>query len=465
MTCKNPAPEVQRTADRLSATSVRRLKRLIAIPTVSARNEALQRGADEVEKILKGIGCSTRQLRLKGHPPLVFGEVVSGTNPDRCLLYYNHYDVQPEEPRDGWDSPPFKGTVRNGKVYGRGASDDKGEFVARVAAVEAMLKSRGDVPCTIKFVLEGQEEIGSNGIDQYLRKYRSLLRTDGIIWECGWIDTKNRPVISLGMKGLVYAELRATGPSYDLHSSFAPIIPNPAWRIVQALGTMRTPKGRITIKGWYRDVRPLDDHDKALIRKMNYDVAGVRADTGVKSLVTGSDKITAAGAHVSGPTCNIAGLVSGYTGGGAKTVLPSTATAKIDFRLVPNMDPKTQLNRLRSHLRAHGFGDIEVSTGHMVHPSRTDPLDPFVGDVVHAADHVWGDHVTAISDPGTGPMYEFSNILDAPCIGIGCTHVGARVHSPNEFIRIEHLKKATRTMVLIMERFGQQPGDSYGRPL
>lgn len=465
LTCKNPAPDVLKKADGMSTASIQRLKRLISIQSVSARNEGLEMAAAEVERILKEIGCSTRRLRLKGYPPLVYGEVISGTNPDRCLLFYNHYDVQPEEPQSQWRTHSFRGVVRGGRVYGRGASDDKGEFIARVAAVEAMLKSRGDVPCTIKFIVEGQEEVGSIGIGDYLKKYRSLLQTNGIIWEFGWIDTLNRPVISLGMKGLLYVELTAHGPSYDLHSSFAPIIENPAWRLVRALATMRNQNGRITINGWYRDIRPLSQYDKELVRKMKYDVAGIRADTGVRALLTGSDRVTAAGAHVSGPTCNIAGLVSGYAGKGEKTVLPSTATVKIDFRLVPNMNPKTQLVRLKAHLKSHGFQDIDVSTGHMVHPSRTNPRDPLVEDVVHAADHVWGDHITAISDPGTGPMYEFSRILKAPCIAIGCTYVGARVHSPNEFIKIDHLKRATRTMILIMDRFGRKGGDSYVDPV
>ena len=183
------------------------LQTLIRQPSISAKNEGIEECAVLVSKILKKSGIKSEVLRLRnGIAPLVYGEVKSKKNPSKTLLFYNHYDVQPVEPFDLWDNKPFSGKIIGNKIYGRGASDDKGELITRIKAVESFLKTHGDVPCNIKFVIEGEEENGSVHIDQYLKKYKKKFSCDGVIWEFGYIDTKNRPVISLGMKGLLYVE-------------------------------------------------------------------------------------------------------------------------------------------------------------------------------------------------------------------------------------------------------------------
>ncbi|MEK0321096.1 MAG: M20/M25/M40 family metallo-hydrolase, partial [Nitrosopumilus sp.] len=187
----------------------------------------------------------------KGLAPIVYGEITSKQNPTKTLMFYNHYDVQPAEPFDLWDYPPFSGTRKGNKIFGRGATDDKGELITRIKAVEAYLKTAGDVPCNIKFVIEGEEETGSAHIEEYLKKYKKKFSCNGVIWEFGYVDAKNRPIIGLGMKGLLFVELSIKESIIDAHSSLAVLIKNPAWRLIDAIKTLRDSNGKILIKDWY----------------------------------------------------------------------------------------------------------------------------------------------------------------------------------------------------------------------
>ena len=225
------------------------LQRLIRIPSVSAKKQNLEECAKEIVKIMKEIGISSELIyfdkddETSSVPPIVYGEVKSKSNPNgKTILFYNHYDVQPEEPLNLWDYNPFEGIVKGNKIFGRGASDDKGELITRLNAIECLLNQTGDVPINIKFLVEGEEEIGSNNISKFINKYRKKFKTDLVIWEFGYIDQKEYPIISLGMKGLLYTEMTATGPSRDVHSSLAVLIENPAWKLVQALTTLVIPK-------------------------------------------------------------------------------------------------------------------------------------------------------------------------------------------------------------------------------
>jgi acetylornithine deacetylase/succinyl-diaminopimelate desuccinylase-like protein len=391
--------------------------------------------------------------------PIVYGEVKSKMNPNaKTLLFYNHYDVQPEEPLEFWDTDPFSGKVDGNYIYGRGSTDDKGELITRIKAVEYFLKKTGDVPCNIKFIVEGEEEIGSVNIEKYLSKYRQKLTADGVIWEFGYVDEKNKPIISLGMKGLLYVELVAKGPSQDVHSSLAVLIENPAWRLVQALNIIRSKDGKILIKDWYEGVTEFTSDELDSISRERFDEREFKKQYGVDKFVNDARGIEARKALAGMPTCNIAGLVAGYVGQGAKTVLPSTAVAKIDFRLVPDMDPTRQFQRLINHLRNHGFGGvIDVKFIHGESASRTPINQPFVKQVEVSAMETFGTQpIISVSSSGTGPMHSFVKMLSAPCISIGSTSIYARIHSPNEFARIDLLNKATKCMASIIEKFGKQ---------
>lgn len=430
------------------------LKRLIGQPSVSATGEGIRECAALVRDTMRGSGIGTELLNLEGAPPLVYGSVDSKSNPDVTLLFYNHYDVQPPEPLDQWRHPPFEGVVEDGKIFGRGSSDDKGELITRIKAVESHLAACGDVPCNVRFVVEGEEEIGSVNMARYLREYRDKFRCDGVIWEFGYVDTHGRPIISLGMKGLLYVELRCRKLAMDAHSSLATILPSPTWRLVHALGGMRGQDGRVLIPGWENDARPLSETDIRVLDESSFDGDDYKREFGADELLTGDDDMRAKTALAAGTTCNIAGITSGYGGPGTKTILPSSATAKVDFRLVPDMMPAGQLAKLQSHLEANGFSDIEVEDMGSVAPYRADPSHRFVGIVSDAARRSFGDAALSVSSAGTGPMYEFATALDAPCVSVGSTYIFSRIHSPNEFARLDLLEKSTMCMSRIMDNLG-----------
>jgi len=430
------------------------LQTLIQQPSVSAKNEGIQECAQLVKKILEKAGIKSEILRLKNFAPIVYGEIKSKKNPNRTLLFYNHYDVQPVEPFELWDDPPFSGKIKGNKIFGRGSSDDKGELITRIKAVEALLKTAGDVPCNIKFVIEGEEETGSVHIEQYLKKYQKKFSCDGVIWEFGYVDSKNRPIIGLGMKGLLYVELSVKESIRDAHSSLAVLIKNPAWRLIEAVNTLRDSDGKILIKDWYKEAEPLSKKDLEIISREPFDEKSFKKEFGVKSFVSNMNGFSAKKALVGNPTCNIAGFVSGYTGSGAKTVLPKDALVKIDFRLIPKMEPKKQIFRLKKHLKTMGFNDVSIKIFHGEAAARTNPSDSFVSKVKEAADQTFGKSILNVSNAGTGPMHSFVKILNAPCVSIGSTYMFSRIHSPNEFARIDLLRKTTKCFCLLIDKFG-----------
>ena len=431
------------------------LQMLIRQPSVSAKNEGIEECTVLVQKLLKKSGVKSEILRLKkGVAPIVYGEIKSKQNHKKTLMFYNHYDVQPAEPFDLWDDPPFSGTKKGNKIFGRGATDDKGELITRIKAVEACLKTTGDVPCNIKFVIEGEEETGSAHIEEYLKKYKKKFSCDGVIWEFGYVDAKNRPIVGLGMKGLLFVELSVKESIRDAHSSLAVLIKNPAWRLIEAVNTLRNSDGKVLIKYWYKEVSSFSKNDLKIIQNEPFDENVFKKEFGIKSFVGNKKGMAAKKALVGGATCNIAGFVSGYIGDGAKTVLPGSALVKIDFRLIPKMDPKKQVLRLKNHLKSKGFSDVGIKVYHGEAAARTDSSHPFVSQVKDAADKSFGKSILNVSNTGTGPMYPFVEILNTPCISIGSTYMFSRIHSPNEFARIDLLKKTTKCMCEIMSNFG-----------
>ena len=434
---------------------VKDLRVLIQQPSVSAKNQGIKKCANLVKNTLKKSGIKAEILSMKDYPPIVYGEVKSKKNPNKTLLFYNHYDVQPVEPVELWDDDPFSGKIKGNRIYGRGSSDDKGELITRIRSVVSFLKVTGDVPCNVKFVIEGEEETGSAHIEEYLKKYRKKFSCDGVIWEFGHVDSKNRPIIDLGMKGLLYVELSLRESKMDAHSSLAVLIKNPAWRLVEAIKTLRDSSGKILIKDWYKEVQHLDKSDIKILKSFPFDEKEFKREYGIKEFLGNKSGLEIKKSLVADPTCNIAGMVSGYYGEGAKTVLPAEARVKIDFRLVPNMNPKKQIMRLKRHLKTNGFVDITIKVYHGEAAARTNPKHPFVSDVTAAAHRSFGKYVLSVSSAGTGPMHSFTHILKAPAIAIGSTFVFSRIHSPNEFTRIDLLKKTTKCMCLILDNFAR----------
>lgn len=453
------------------------LQSLIRQRSVSARKEGLEQCAAVVAGIMVKAGINTKILNLPRDgglndpsdtaPPIVYGEVKTkrkANGPARTLMFYNHYDVQPEDPVDLWEHDPFEGVIEGDYIYGRGSSDDKGELITRIKAVEYYLKFLGDVPCNIKFLVEGEEEIGSVHLGEYLARYHDELACDGVIWEFGYVNEQNVPIITLGMKGLLFVELTAVGPNRDAHSSLAVLIENPAWKLVRALNELTDSSGKILITDWYKEVRDLNESERALMHTESFDEIRFKSEYGINSFLNNAQGTQIQNALISMPTCNIAGMISGYTGEGAKTIIPSTASVKIDFRLVPEMDPLIQFERLKKYLVEKGFDErsLGVRFLHGEAASRTDVNDPFVTAVSESALETYGDARVSISSPATGPMDTFSKSLKVPCISIGSTFIYAKMHSPNEFARTDLLLNGTKCICGIMDRFASQHSKTDG---
>jgi acetylornithine deacetylase/succinyl-diaminopimelate desuccinylase-like protein len=435
------------------------LQQLIRIPSVSATKQpTVTKCARLVSEMMSKAGIRSELLKLDDNseqiPPLVYGEVKSKSNPNgKTILFYNHYDVQPAEPIELWDDDPFSGKIEGNFIFGRGASDDKGELITRIKAVEYFLNEVGDLPCNAKFIIEGEEEIGSSHLEEYLTKYIEKFSCDATIWEFGYVDERERPIISLGMKGLLCVELHAVCANADLHSSLAVLVENPAWRLVHALKTIRDENGFITIKNWHVNIRDFLPEELECIKQEDFDISDFKKNYGLSKIFNEDDIEKIKREYVGGVTSNISGLFSGYVNEGSKTVLPSTAMAKLDFRLVPDMMPQEQFQLLREHLDNNGFKDIQLKYLNGEPACRIPVNNEFVKLVEGSAIEEYGKVVKSISSAGTGPMWYFNKILKCPCVSIGCTYKYSKIHSPNEFARIDLIKKTTKCIGNIMEKF------------
>jgi acetylornithine deacetylase/succinyl-diaminopimelate desuccinylase-like protein len=348
---------------------------LLRQPSIAAQGLGLEETAAIVVQRLERLGAEVRVLRLPGAVPVVFGSIGSG---ERTLLIYDHYDVQPPEPLERWLSPAFEPTLSDGKLYARGVADNKGNLMLRIQAIESWLAIEGALPLKINFLIEGEEEIGSVHLEQFCHEYADLLRADGCLWETGGRNALEQPTIHCGAKGIYYVELVAKGAAYDLHSANATVVPNPAWRLTWALSTLKTPDERILVPGFYDRVRPPSEAELRAVEQIPDDDETLLADFAIPEFLGGLRGVERRKANLFNPTCTICGLVAGYTGAGSKTVLPSEARAKIDFRMVPDQDPNEIVKSLRAHLDANGFGDIAILEFGHERAARTDPNAPVV---------------------------------------------------------------------------------------
>jgi len=439
---------------------IERVQWLCRQPSIAAQNVGIQETARMVAALMEDAGVRAELYGTDG-APVVYGTVGEGRP---TLLIYNHYDVQPPEPLELWESPPFAAEIREGKLYARGAADNKGNLVARLCAVEAWLRTRGRLPLTVKFVVEGEEEVSSAHLHQFVRRYQDLIAADGCIWEAGGKDIQENPGLYTGAKGILYVELEARGANRDLHSSQATIVPNPAWRLVWALSTLKDRHERILIEGFYDEVvEPTPEemeHLRRIAAQRDDDLR--RRDLGLDQFLLGLSGLQLVKRNLYQPTCTICGFGSGYTGPGSKTVLPSRAVAKLDFRLVPNQRPDDILQKLRAHLARHGFADIEVRLLGAEHPART-PVDSVLARVVQeTVREIYGrDPIVSPLMAATGPMYELTAQFGIPTVGTGAGYAHSNSHAPNENIRLDDFVQHIKHIALIFERFAQA-GDGSG---
>ncbi|MBM3179646.1 MAG: M20/M25/M40 family metallo-hydrolase [Chloroflexi bacterium] len=441
--------------DRNLDKNLEELKRYVAQPSISAQNLGLKECAALVKEMLEKRGFKAEIMATEG-APVVFAERKGKSA--KTLLIYNHYDVQPPEPLELWESPPFKPEIRNGKMYGRGVSDDKSHLTSRLYAVDAILEAEGELPCNIKFIIEGEEETASLHLHDFISKNLEKLKADACIWEFGGVDHRDKPMQYLGLRGICYVELSVTSLSTDVHSGLGgSILPNAAWRLTWALNSLKGVDERICIPGFYDDVIPPSVRDREFMDKLPDVADEYKSRYGAKEFIKGLKGGTDLKMEeVFVPTCTICGLTSGYQGPGSKTVQPAFASAKVDFRLVPNQRPEDILKKLRAHLDDEGFSDVKIDFLGGEPAARTNPDDPFVKIVVDTAEEVYDAKMEIVPMiGGSGPNYPFVHDLGLPVVTMGLGYPDTKAHAPNENIRLDLYLQHAKHMVRVIKEFSK----------
>jgi len=425
------------------------------MPSVAARGTGMRAMAEFVEQLMQRVGMGTRSFKLGNGYPIIFGECGAGP---KSFVVYGHYDVQPVGHLTEWSVGPFSATMQDGRLYARGAANSKGDLIARLAAVEAYQKSFGKLPVTLRFIVEGEDGLGSPSLYRFTNEHPELLIADGCIWDEGYRDTKDLPVVSLGFKGITFLELRAFGPRTDLHSKWGAIVPNPAWRLVQALATLTSPKGVITIDGFSSHIAPISDEDAEVLKSIELDEVGLKREFRIGGWVRSMKGHTLVKEHIFGATCTICGIQTGHTDAGAKTVLPSSAMARLDFRLVPDLTSKIVVDLLREHLDVRGFKDIEIIELGNAPLAKSSAKSDIARAVIDSTSEVYG--LTPLiypMDPSSGPVGAVCGVNNppTPVVSFGTSYAGSNPHGPDENIRIDDFLLTIKLLGRVIHRLAE----------
>ncbi|MDI3341880.1 MAG: M20/M25/M40 family metallo-hydrolase [Sphaerobacter sp.] len=426
------------------------LCRLLRQPSVSAQGLGVDECAAVLRDIMAAHGIAARVMPTAGHP-VVYGEYqVPGAH--TIMLLYGHYDVQPPEPYEAWVSPPFEPTIRDGRIYARGAGDNKGQLITHVLAVK-LLADLGLMPkVNLKFIFEGEEESLSPSLPAFLREHAELLRADVFYAADGPRHPSGRPVVFFGVRGVVGVELVARGANRDLHSGeFGGPVPNPAWTLVELLSTMRFPDGRVTIEGFYDRVVPPTAYERELLARIPFDAEEVKRDLGITAFA-GPPDLSWYEQLMFQPTLTISGMASGYTGPGVKGVLPSEAVVRLEARLVADQDPDDIFAKIARHVRRYA-PEVEVRLLSRSAPSKTSPELPVSRAIVAAIGDAFG--VEPVVKPVLGasaPSYLFSQTLGLPVIWATYANYDEHNHAPNENITIDSFLTGIYASALVFAR-------------
>lgn len=420
--------------------------------SISTTNEGVRDCAALLRSIMEKAGIRTTIYETERHP-VVYGEII--TDPSLpTMLMYGHYDVQPPDPLELWETDPFEPVIKNNRIYCRGCSDNKAQLYAHIKGMQAYKEIYGSLPINIKYLFEGEEEIGSEHLPGFVKSHLDLLKADACIYSDGCFHENGKPILILGLKGLCYVELTLKGACRDVHSMRASCIPNPVWRMVGLLNTLKGEDGYVKLDGFYDNVRPLTSLEIETCKKIPVDAEGLKKSYQIKEFVKGRASDHYYYNLMFEPTCNIAGIVAGYIGDGAKTVIPNKVTVKIDFRLVPNQDPNEILNKLRKHLDKRGYTDVEIKHYSMVIPSRTPIDDPYVQLSAKAVEDGFGESPMLFPGVGgAGPNYIFTDYLKIPAIEIPYATADQNNHAPNECMGLDGFWKGIRTAAAVINRF------------
>jgi acetylornithine deacetylase/succinyl-diaminopimelate desuccinylase-like protein len=448
--------------DRHARTFTERLQAMCRMPSVAARGTGMRAMAETVAQMMQRAGAGTRSFTMGSGYPVIYGECGAGQH---RYLVYGHYDVAPVGHLTDWSYGPFASTVVDGKLYARGASNSKGDLVARLAAIEAYQKSFGKLPVCLCFVIEGEDGLGSPSLRRFVGEHGEMLNAEGCIWDEGYKDTKERPVISLGFKGITFIELHVHGARTDLHSKWGAIVSNPAWRLVQALSTITSPKGVITIDGFSSHIAPISPEDTEALKTVELDEAGLKREFKIGHWLRGLKGHALAKEHIFGATCNICGIQTGHTGAGPKTVLPSNAMARLDFRLVPDLTSETVLRLLREHLDVRGFQDVEIVELASSPYAKSSIASGVARAAIETAEEIYQvPPVVYPLDPSSGPVGAVcgAGAAPTPVVSFGTSYAASNPHGPDENIRLDDFLQSIKYFGRIIHYLGQQSRHKSG---
>jgi acetylornithine deacetylase/succinyl-diaminopimelate desuccinylase-like protein len=429
------------------------LRELVKFPTVAFRDDdGIKECANYLLELFQKFGYkAVLYPTVPEGSPVVYAEKIVGAS--KTLLYYNHYDVQPEDPIDAWKSSPWDCTEKDGRMYGRGTIDNKGPFTVNLVAMELLEAQLGELPINVKFVIEGEEEAGSNNLPHFTRPNANLLKADGCIWEGAGLFSmegdslvvKNLVEIWCGLKGDAYFDVKAGGipnyPNRDVHSGLAPAVPNAAWSLIWALNTLKDDKENILVEGFNELVQSPEKAEIEALKEYQGDLESLlKRDYQLDMLLLDRSGLDLYSSVYLGPSFSICGLKSGFQEPGSKTIVPAEASAKLDFRLVPNLTVEKTEELLKAHLRAHGFGDLEVSLVTGYEPAKTSVTHPFIQLIKNATQQIVTPTPVNVIPyaPGSGPAYLFSE--HTPLCIVSNRLEGVNGHAPNENIPLNVIK-------------------------
>jgi acetylornithine deacetylase/succinyl-diaminopimelate desuccinylase-like protein len=422
-------------------------------PSISAYGQGMEEVANYLEIWLKRMGFTVRLVPTAGYPVVVGRRHEHSKKP--TVLIYGHYDVQPPDPLEAWVSPPFEPTIRNGRIYARGAGDNKGQHFANLLGIEALLACNGSLPCNVTLVLEGEEEMGSPNMADFVKENLDLLRSDLAIVSDGPVDESGRSRLEFGVRGIISFELWARGANRDVHSgNWGGVVPNPLWTLVHLLATMKNEKGEVTIDGFYENVLPPNDLERAAVAEMPVDVEKTKKELGLSHLDQPEER-SYYDRLAFFPTLTINGLHGGYAGPGSKTVLPHEAFAKCDIRLVGEQTTDEMFEKVEKHVQSYA-PDVKVIRQSAMEPSKT-PLDsPFAGPLFQAI--TLGQKETPQRVPAMGgslPNYIFTKIMGIPAFVVPYANADEANHAPNENLEVERFYKGIRTAAAMLTFLGK----------
>lgn len=448
---ENVLSYVHENAPRLTGA----LAELIRKKSISSSGEGVEACCDYVMDQMRKIGIETTKYPIKPYPCLV-GKL--GDDPNKkTVLIYAHYDVQPVGRRELWRTDPFDPVIAGGKMWGRGTADNKGPLMAHLLAVDYLKNHLGYLPVNLKFIFEGCEESSSLGLPEFLAEHKALLQADMVYFSDGSKSHSDEPIIALGVKGMLYVELILTAMTRDVHSQYAPVLPNAAWQMVELLGKLRK-DGVVQIPGFYDDIVPATEEENAILNSGPNVDETLRKTYGTSPVYDREKGYYATLNNM--PTFNISGISSGFTGEGGATVLPAKAVAKLDMRLVVAQSGRKILEQLKAYIRQLGYDNVEVVCHGITDPAKTSIHTPYLPVIRKAVEQVFGSSLTYPNRPSTAPDYLWTNILGLPTIQVRWCDFDSDNHAPNEHLTLENYLRGIALTASALMEIGAMPLDT-----